>query len=223
MSQPSHDEPGRNPYEAPAPDPLVSPGHGALFPADPNSPEAIRREYLPHEVTILTIGLVFYIRAAFGAVSAVWLWLQPSRVDAVIAAAGGDPRLASFMKGTLTIGSLIGAAFFTLLAAQLRAFRNWARWTLIVFTAIAIFGEGRVVGMVFERGLFPSVYIAAVSMIVNIWIIYELLMAEDGMIFSSEYETVMSMTPGLKGRRRLRDYLLVLVTVATSAIGLLLW
>jgi hypothetical protein len=86
-----------------------------------------------------------------------------------------------------------------------------------------MFVHGRIVGLVFDRGLSGSVCVGAISMMADLWIAYALLIGEDGTIFSPEYETVMELTPGMKGRMRIRDHMLVGVTVAISAIGLLLW
>lgn len=225
MSQMSHVGSGQNFSSASAEGALWTEDGGAaeLFRNETNSPEAIRHDYLAHEATVGAIGLVLYIRSIYCLLQAALLWFQPARVAALVAAAGAERRLAPIANRTLIIGSLVGAAFAALLGAQLRDFKGWARWTLVVVIALATLVHGRIVGLVFERGLSGSVCVGAISMVADLWIAYALLIGEDGKIFSPEYETVISLTPEMKARMRFGDHLLVGVTVVISVIGLLLW
>lgn len=221
MSHPHHEETAKNPYQAPAslPSDAESPVSRGLFtPADAGA-HAIRGEYLAHEATVRTIGLLMYLKAAVGALGVAVLMISARGVEGILAQAGATTVSASGLKAVLFVSGTFGTLIYWILGAQLRALKNWARWIVVVLNGFLIFGQGATIGTLFQRGVTASVVLACVSMAVNLYIVYTLLVAEDGTVFSREYQSTISLTPSMKPRMGLRDQLLVFATVATFAFS----
>lgn len=225
MAQSTGNEGAGNPYQAPKPEPQPE-GMGtasirSMFaPRETETPEAIRATYIAHEATVKTIGLTMYVKGVFSLLGIVTMLLAPRSVEAIVAKAGGQAISPDGMKVILVVTGALGAGFSFLIGAQLRRFKNWARWTIIVLHGISIVGTGVTLGSLFQLGFVVSGLLAAVSVLINVYILYVLLMSEDGTLFSREYREVISRTPQLRPGTRVRDPLLLFVTALVYAAGL---
>lgn len=176
-----------NPYAPPlgSPAPLV---------AEPSGAAVVRRQYLSHEASVRSIGVLYYVGSVLLLTAgAVMLYFA-------IAADGLSPeeRAPDFGLGIayLVFATLQGAAGY-----GLRRLRRWAKPIAVVFSIIGLLA-------------------VPLGTIISGYILYLLLSRKGSVVFSDHYQHVIAKTPEIRYKSSLLVLVLlaVLITVAIVSI-----
>lgn len=138
------------------------------------SVEAVRREYLSHEASIKSIGLLYLIGAVFLipigiGVTSVALYSLASATSAIEPIVGVLLGFVYLSTGIMQAVTAIG----------IRKFRPWARIAAIVFSVIGLIG-------------FP------VGTLISGYFLYLLISKKGVYVFSDHYQGVIAATPHIK-------------------------
>jgi hypothetical protein len=131
--------------------------------------EEVRREHIKHEASIRSVGVLYLVGGALGAVSGFGL----------LAASSVAPGQETGMIIGLALGYLAIAALSIIVGLGIRRFRPWARMTSIVLSAIGLLG-------------FP------IGTLINCYILYLMLAAKGRRIFAADYPDIVAATPHIK-------------------------
>lgn len=158
------------------------------------SPEAerIRQEYLKHEASVRSVGVLYYLGGAF---------LTVMGCVAVAAGAGG---------GALGLSGVgIGAIYLLLGVAQiwtgsgLRRLKSWARLPTGILSGLGLLA-------------------IPIGTLINAYILYLLFSQKGKMIFSEEYRDVVAQTPHIKYRTSILVWILLGLVIVGLLAAILL-
>jgi len=191
------------------------PGDANLAEGDP---EAVRRSYLRHESNIKSVGQLCYLVAFFSILGTLEFFLfargvipQPPEMKAL-----APPGLIRVLFWVMTFGFLLNTLAQMALGYGLIHLQAWARWTVVVLTAISLV-SGTMMSLVacvanpdsvllkqvigFEIN---GVIFGLVSLVVggafHGLILYPLLTRNSGVVFSNPYKEVIRETPRIRSR-----------------------
>jgi len=203
-----------NPYAAPAADLTAAP---VRPPDEIAEAEAIRRRYLGHEASVKSVGSLYYLGAFFGiigTVALVALALNASRVPNV------NPNGPALMWGMAGFYLLMTALNFVL-GRGISRLRPWARWTVIVFSALGLLYILGVGGYLMTQ---TNVIAGAIPMVIGGgitgYILYLMASAKGAMVFSPDYKAIIALTPHIKYKSSLivKVFLVLVVVIVIIAI-----
>jgi hypothetical protein len=173
-----------NPYAAPATDTSAASDHAEL-PA-----ERIRREYLRHEASVQSIGVLYYLGGGVLSLYALGLGV----VAAVEPGAG--------LKALLLAGvCCLMAAPLLVVGRGLRTLRPWVRLPVAILSIAGL-------------AALP------VGTLVSVYILYLVFGKKGAFIFSPEYDVVLRQTPHIKYRTSALLWILMAVLFAVLALAI---
>ncbi|REK22967.1 MAG: hypothetical protein DWQ42_16220 [Planctomycetota bacterium] len=180
-----------NPYEAPALDvEQVAPHSGQTE----SAAEEVRRRLISHEASIKSVGVLFWLGGGLGIFAvAAMLFFTPQGAAGI---PGGLP--GSFELGILAVIVMLGA-FQIWVGVALRRLQPWSRIAGAVLAGMSLFS-------------FP------IGTIIGGYVIYLLLGAKGGQVFSAEYKRVIALTPHI--RHRTSRVLIVLLCILLAVFAL---
>jgi hypothetical protein len=215
-----------NPYAPPAAPDLepVEP-----MPAgDQAAAEAIRKAHLSHEASIRSIGSLHYLAAAGGVCGAASSVLLVSFSPRGQVQPGSLPMLG---VGILGMVYLAMAGLHVALGFGLSRLQSWARWTDVVLVSLvlALYALGAVlamIGVAAGGGNSPEAVGVVIGTVVAVailgYILYLLLAAKAGVIFSPQYKAIIAQTPHIKYRTSVLLKIavaLILLVVVLAILG----
>jgi hypothetical protein len=210
-----------NPY-APPREPAASPGDELIFDVPDDSAERLRKTYAAAEATVQAIGLYFYLGAASSVISAVLAIASPRYTQAITERAGAAGNVAmapAMMRVIMVVGGVFGVAFNLFLGWSLRKLYAWARWIVVVVSAIGILGVIQSM-FVLRMGLTVDTVALGFTAILQIYLIVRLLGAGTGIVTSDRYRSAVIRTPELKPSLGVPDW--VFLGTAAAVLGGLL-
>ena len=199
-----------NPYAAPMADLTAAPAHSTM---DLAEAEATRRRYLYHEASVKSVSSLYYLGAVFG-------MLVTAGIVAfgVMAASGMIPNAAA--SPPMVMIFVIGGFYLAItllnfaVGRGLHRLQDWARWTVIVLSALGLLLM-LFVGLVLmiRRPVVGGLVLAIGGSIIG-YILYLMASPNGAMVFSPGYKEVIALTPHVKNQTSLLvKVLLVLVVV----------
>jgi hypothetical protein len=173
-----------NPYAAPAADLGFSP----FAPAQAGEAEQIRRRYIKHEVSVQSIGVLYYLGGGMMALASFGL---------LVAAVSASKTPAVEM----TIGIFYGlfAAAFITVGRGLRTLRPWVRIPVGILSGIGLLG-------------------VPLGTLINGYILYLIFCEKGSTVFSPQYAEVIRQTPHVKYRTALWLWILLAVLIAIVVV-----
>ena len=158
--------------------------------------EETRREYLKHEASVKSIGLLYYLGGA-----ALLLLGMSTLITAT--------RLGTRPSGSEAAGALVGSALFLILGlgqiwvgTGLRRLKRWARVPTGILSGLGLLG-------------FP------LGTLINGYILYLVFSRKGRMVFSDEYRAVIEQTPHIKYRTSIVVWILLGLVLFLIGVGLL--
>lgn len=180
--------------------------------------EMIRREHINHEVSIKTLGTLYYFGAFLLALMTVGIFIAGSGLIPMNLA--NDPNVTPRMMQGILLG--LGVFYLALTVLQgflgygLRALNVWARWTVVVITALGLI-------YLLVVGLFLAVaspiaglVVLALGGLIPGYIMYLMVCSKGSVVFSPEYKQVIRMSPQVQAQTSL------LVKIALGILVLLI-
>ncbi len=200
-----------NPYAAPEAD--FSPEAEGRELVD--EAEQIRREYQKHEINVKSIGLLYYLSAAFCVLMAVAFVLGGSRM-ANRENPIGPGGVSQFLVGLGIFVGLIGGLNIAI-GIGLRRLRSWSRWGAVIQTSLGLLMLGIRSLSLLASGHSPDELVGQLlAILLSVYVLSLLLSPKSPMIFSAEYQDVIAQTP------HIRTGTSVLVKVLLGFVGILL-
>ncbi|WP_435009980.1 hypothetical protein P12x_001199 [Tundrisphaera lichenicola] len=215
-----------NPFEAPRA------GIGQYAAADDyleseSDAEIIRRAHIGHEASIKSLGLLNFFFAFFGLLGT--LALLAMGVGLIPMPPSQDPNSPSpeAMRGIFLGLSLVYLAMTVLnggMGYGLRALQPWARWTTVVLTALSmlyILGVSVVLALAQPAA---GLFVLMLGSLILGYILYLMISAKGGMVFSSQYKMIIRKTPHVKYKTSLivKIFLgLLLFVIGLAIVGAL--
>jgi hypothetical protein len=158
----------------------------------PAGAEAIRREYIKHESSVRSIGMLYYIGGVLMLLATIGILVGLSTATGAL----GEQRAVLSIVMVVYAGLGVLSIF---LGRGIRRLAGWARTTATVLSIIGLIG-------------FP------VGTLINGYILYLLHCAKGKRIFEPDYAGIVEATPHIKYRTSMIVWivlsLLVLVVVA---------
>ena len=205
-----------NPYAPPKADieahPLV--GSAELVRA-----EETRRRFLNHEASVQSIGALYILGAIFMGIATVGGILGAVGVlDAARPGAENAPVILGFMAafyGVLTI-------LFVAVGIGLYKLKTWARWVVVVLTAINIVTSLVYIALIAMAGIQPYVLVVAgITLLIPGYILYLLVSPKASVVFSPEYRHVIEQTPHIKYKTSCLVKVLLIVVLVPIILAVL--
>ncbi|WP_435018702.1 hypothetical protein TA3x_000687 [Tundrisphaera sp. TA3] len=182
-----------NPFEAPRAGIKAVPVEGVGTDA-----ELTRRAHLGHEASVKSIGSLYYLSALFCGLGLIGNVLQ------LTGSIGDAPRDPGQMMG-LALVCVFSFALLVLTAALgfgLNKLQAWARWTAVVLNALSILymlGVAAFIALVMPREFAAGgIAVVVVILLITSYILYLLVCAKSGVVFSPAYKQVIAQTPHIK-------------------------
>jgi hypothetical protein len=207
-----------NPFEAPR----AEIGRRANLLGDETEAELIRRANLSHEASVKSIGSLYYLGAILQLINVILLLVGGGRQNQV---PGVTPETVQTMPAMQVVVSVFSMALQFALGYGLTHLQTWARWTVFAFTIL-----GLIMIPVISIGLFAlNPIVAGVFLLVGEsilgYIVYLLVSAKAGIVFSHEYKVVIEKTPHIKHKTSviLKIFLgLLLFLIVIGIVGAIL-
>ena len=154
--------------------------------------EAIRNEYLSHEASVKSVGLLYMIGGVIVLIGSMGILLLVKDI----------PRgRAQLNSGIIVLMPVLGGIqIFT--AVGLRRLRAWARIPSGILSAIGLIG-------------FP------IGTLINGYILYLLFSPKGAMVFSDEYHEVMAQTPHIKYKTSIVVWIFLVLLLTIIAFGVI--
>lgn len=163
----------------------------------PAGAEAIRREYIKHEASVRSIGVLYYIGGVVMVIAAIGL------LAAFLGANEVESRAS--LVGMLAVYTPLGALSI-FVGRGIRQLAGWARTAVTVLSVIGLLG-------------FP------IGTLINGYILYLLHCAKGKRIFEPDYADIVAATPFVKYRTSAVVWvvlgLLLLVILASVLVGVM--
>jgi len=213
-----------NPFAPPRA--VIGPRASEIDFGDDAEAESIRREHLSHEASIKAIGLLCYLTAGFfGFVTVIVMFAMSGLVGNGNVPIGpdGPGRNLLLLLVFLMYGGISLVSFA--LGFGLRRLQVWARFTMMVFSMLALLydlGVGVVVlafldtpnpPVTFLILFFPGLILAYTFSL--------LIVPKSGMVFSAEYKSIIARTPEIRTKTSLIIKLLLGLLVALFLLGVI--
>lgn len=172
-----------NPYAAPPIEADLAMAYSP-FGADLSQDEQIRHEYLSHEASVRSVGILYYLGAFFlgiGSLSTVAFFLLPVLLSSGDSQMGSPDNLAFAIVIPAILLALYGllTVLFFFTARGLRRLQPWSRISSGILSGLGLLQ-------------FP------IGTLINVYILYLLLSPKGGMVFSPEYREIIARTPHIK-------------------------
>ena len=165
--------------------------------------EAIRHQYLSHEASIKSIGILYILSGAFAVLAGFGYVIAAVNLFNTPTQAGQPPNdaLAGFLLVAGPIVIMLGAGQIAV-AIGLRKFAPWSKIPTAVLAGI---------GLLF----FP------VGTLINGYVLYLLLSKKGTMVFSDQYKEVIRQTPHIKYRTSIIVWIFVGILVVMLLMAIL--
>ncbi len=178
-----------NPYASPLAD-------SSIVVPRPSSAESIREEFISHEASIKSIGLLY----ALGAVLMVFVGLiiLGGTLFGSMRSGGAEAETIILVVAIfyLGLGLLQGA-----IAYGLRTLQTWARYVAVVFSALGLIA-------------------IPIGTIISGYFLYLLLSQKGTMVFSEEYKQIILETPHVKRKTSVVAMVLLALLIVVLFVGL---
>jgi hypothetical protein len=193
-------EPAQNPYAAPAWE-TGGPAAGGLF---EDGPEAIRRAYYRRERAIKRIAWIN--------LGVAIVWLFPAVGSLIVLALAMLREIGADVAPSLDLPPIrpIGSSFTLLTLSNvgtlslnvamwygLRTLRSWARWTVVGLASVLILMDLSLAVFVPLRFAPVLVVLVGGGFLIAV-VIYVLISAPSGEVFTSEYRDAVARTRGMR-------------------------
>jgi hypothetical protein len=186
---------------------------------DRGEAESIRRVHINHEASIKTLGMLYYIGTGFGIFGAIGLLVLGS---GLVPLNQGNQANQAGMSPQMMQGFFLGMAVFYIalsvlqgfLGYGLRAFQVWARWTVIVLTALSLLYVLVVSLMAALTQPLVGLFVLVISSLIPAYILYLMASSKGSMIFSAEYKDIIRKTPHVKAKTSLLVKIVLVLLVA---------
>ena len=162
----------------------------------------IRRSNLRRESGIRSIGQLCYLVAAFSLLGTLEFLLfaegvlaQPPELKAV-----ASPEIVQFAFRLLASGLLVNTIAQLALGYGLTHLQAWARWTVVALTAISLASHSMMSLVACAAYPIQGLLSLAIGGAVHGLILYPLVDAGSGVVFSASYKEVIRKTPGIRAR-----------------------
>lgn len=152
--------------------------------------EAIRQAHISHEASVKSVGILYYLGGGF--------ILLGGLVGGVGVAAEDSVRLES-VAVTLILLALGAGQFWV--GRGVRGLRAWARPWVGILSGIGLLG-------------------IPIGTLINGYILYLVFSKKGKMVFSEEYQDVISKTPHIRYQTSIVVKILVVLVLALMALGL---
>jgi hypothetical protein len=143
--------------------------------------EAIRQEYIKHEASVRSVGILYLISGVFGTLGAL-----------VVIAAGAFADESNGLMLVLGVVYLALSIFLFFVGRGVRRLESWARMTSVIFACIGLLG-------------FP------IGTLINGYILYLMLSAKGKRIFQPDYADIIAATPHIKYKTSLLVWILLAI------------
>jgi hypothetical protein len=183
-----------------------------------SNPETVRRAYLRHESNVKSVGQLCYLVAFFSllgalefSVFAAGLIPPPPEIKAL-----APPGVIRALFWAFAVAFVVNTVAQVALGSGLIHLQAWARWTVVVLTAISLISgimtslaacvanpdPGLIRPLIgFEiHGMILGLVSLVVGVAIHGLILYPLLTPGAGVVFSKAYREVILKTPRIKGR-----------------------
>jgi hypothetical protein len=140
----------------------------------PSEAEAIRREFIKHEASVRSIGILYYIGGVIMILGTLGFLVAGLGAPSEMPVGGAGLAIFVVVYGALGVLSLF-------LGRGIRQLKSWARTTATVLAVIGLIG-------------FP------IGTLINGYILYLLLSAKGKRIFAPDYAAIVAATPFVKYR-----------------------
>lgn len=195
-------------------------GEKAIGPADAEI-EAIRRQYIGHEVSYKSIGTLNYLSVFFGLLIMINGILATANVIDM-----RNPNNPSIPVGLIVM--MIGLIMMMISGALgygMRALQPWARWLTIIGTALGLLYFIAVMIYVVASGTNRSgvnfaVGIITIFILVDIYILYLVCSSKATTICSREYKEIIRLTPYVKYKTSLAVKIILGLFVFMIVMGI---
>jgi hypothetical protein len=221
-----------DPYAAPEPNPYAAPRaeltRTATEPASAElaQAEAIRREHIGREANVKSLGQLYFLGAFFAGILVVVAILgMLGVIPAGNAANDGVPGGATGFWGIVGLAYAFAFALNFGLGYGLYHLQTWARWTVVVFTALGFLYALVTGGILLLVNVVMGVITLLVGCGITGLILYVLLSSKAKMVFSPQYKEIIVKTPHIRYKTStIVKVLLILVIllIAVAIIGALL-
>lgn len=172
-------------------------GDAALGPADAEI-EAIRRQYIGHEVSVKSIGSLFFLGAIFAAVAMiVGLLGMFGVID--MTPRGNDPAVPFGL--IILIGGTVAFVIYGGIGYGLRALQPWARWVIIILSGFSLCSQVlQLAGAaIINPAMAPFIIIFSMIPLSIVGYIFYLVASSKGKtVCSREYKEIIRLTPYVK-------------------------
>ena len=188
---------------------------------DPYDPASIRLRNLDREVTVRTIGLIYLIGAVLTVLNTALLLSSDKLMAAMVKTVNPQVLTAEtfrmFMMIFVGISSVIMLAF----GFALRSFSNGVRWTIVVFSVIALLGGlFNIVGVLTSGKMTLDAILALIGLVPTAMFAMFLASSKNATVFSSEYRSVIAQTPEVQRQLGSRDILFLSTYFVIFVAGL---
>jgi hypothetical protein len=203
-------------------------------------PESVRLDHLLQESNVKSVGQLCYLVAFFSTLGtlefALFLIGVIPRDDLEKVIPG---TLLDLFFGVFTVGFALNTLAQVAIGFGLIRLQQWARWTVIVLTAISLF-FGTISSLILcvspesPELLQPllgfrinSVILGLVSLVVggaiHVLIVWPMVAPGSGVVFSKEYREVIRQTPQIRSRMHwlLKVFIGVLMILVVGFVGFL--
>jgi len=203
-----------NPYQAPLSDVLDTRPEHVEF-SDLAEAERLRNIYLKHEASVKSVGSLHYFGAVCGLIVCICAVAM-----IVVSIREENPGNTGVFVGVSAIYVVMTAVNFAL-GYGLRRLLPWARWTEIILGSIGTF---IILSMTIFLAATANSAAAAPNvfwLLINFYILYLMISAKGGMVFSPQYREVIAKTPHIKYKTSLILKLGLALFVAVIVLGVI--
>jgi hypothetical protein len=164
--------------------------------------EIIRRAHIGHEASIKSIGLLNYLGAVFGGIATVCLVLIGLGLVPMSQRAADPNAPPPEAMRIVFLGIALVYLVLTVLNAAmgygLRHLQVWARWTTVVFTVLGLIYTLLVSAVAALTNPIVGLISLLFGSLIPGYILYLMVSAKGGVVFSPEYKLVIAKTPHVK-------------------------
>ncbi len=175
-----------NPYAAPA-----EQYSGGEFGND--AVEAIRRQYLSHEASIQSIGLLYILGSLIGTIAGVAL------LGMLFTAPNAAPDGIAFVWALFILVMGVAQGF---VGNGLRKLQRWTRIPVGILSGIGLIG-------------------IPIGTIINGYILYLIFSAKGSMVYSDAYQRVIQQTPHIKYKTSIIVWIFLFLLLGLIGMGVL--
>jgi hypothetical protein len=180
-----------NPFSAPIADDIAVPLDGLV---DPAEAERIRREHISHEVSVKSIGLLYYLATFFLGLASIGFAFALVNAEEIPGLEGAEYMLPIFV---------VFAIIYGVVGYGIRSLASWSKIPVIFLSALSLLS-------------------IPIGTLIGGYILYLVLCAKGKVVLSPQYKEIIRQTPHVKYKTPLSSWIalfgLVLILVVLFVV-----